>query len=450
MTPCAESGRTLVEMLATLSIVGLLAWGATRVYNGIVTRVKVQNTAKMIQTLVFERQNSAINSATGGAMNVKGPHSALRVQNGTRGNHEPYFWVETTLKDSDFCEALKESNLIQAEFIEVDKIRNGACTDNSKIAFYFKKDKGGSAYCPSNATNCDQYGDATGCEDGYYLDNGVCSACGEHVATCEDENTPISCESGYLLYGGSCVSSTCTVDSDCTSVCASCEDGMCTNECEIPTPDANQDCGENECIIYDENTQTCKNACTRVEYLESTGTQYIDTGYKLNDASVLEISAQSTDSTQSNNTLLGVGTTGASTDRVQVHFGSTAGHLSVRLDGTLSTNQIVGTNSFIVKIDIPNKKAYYNETEIVSSYTGSIDTADNIALFNRMISGNIVESIYASKANVYYFKIWDSNTLVRDFIPVSSPKGNCMFDRVSQKLFCNQGTGDDFKTNLDE
>ena len=181
---------------------------------------------------------------------------------------------------------------------------------------------------------------------------------------------------------------------------------------------------------------------TRADYIQSTGTQYIDTGYKLNSNSVLEISACSTDATQSNNTLLGVGTSAGSADRVQVHFGSAAGTLSIRLDGTLSSNQSIGTNKFISKIDISNKKAYFNDIEIVSNYTGSIDTTDNIALFNRMISGNVIESEYAAKAKVYYLRISENNTLIRDFIPCIDPLGvACMYDLVGKKPYYNQGTG---------
>jgi hypothetical protein len=46
--------------------------------------------------------------------------------------------------------------------------------------------------------------------------------------------------------------------------------------------------------------------------------------------------------------------------------------------------------------------------------------------------------------------VYENSLLKRDFIPVLSPDGEaCMFDKVSQKLFCNAGSGT-FKTNLDE
>ena len=442
-------------MLATLVVMGLLAMGAIKGYHFIVNKIKAQNTAKMIKTLALERQNSAINIQTGSERTVKGPHSALHVVNGSAGNHEPYFWVETTLKDSDFCEALKESNLIQAEFIEVDKIRNGACTDNSKIAFYFKKDKGGSAYCPSNATNCDQYGDATGCEDGYYLDNGVCSACGEHVATCEDENTATSCETGYKLLWGACIEpKVCTTDLQC-SICGECdvETGYCKEECVIPEPDANDNCGENECIIYDEDSQTCKNACTRVEYLESTGTQYIDTGYKPIPATTKFEFMFTPTSISTAKFLFGARPDSAATsantctayspnDRVRQDWAGRSTEFTLLLNTT---------DKFLYTA-LDNTISLNNET-YVGTITRSTTRSDyNFMLFTVNTAGTADSRMLQAK--LYYSKLWDDTALVRDFIPVLSPESSqyagapCMFDKVSKKLFCNAGTGE-FKTNLD-
>ena len=43
----------------------------------------------------------------------------------------------------------------------------------------------------------------------------------------------------------------CTSDVDC-DVCGSCDsDGYCLGECSLPSPDSEENCGENECIIYD-------------------------------------------------------------------------------------------------------------------------------------------------------------------------------------------------------
>ena len=44
---------------------------------------------------------------------------------------------------------------------------------------------------------------------------------------------------------------------------------------------------------------------------------------------------------------------------------------------------------------------------------------------------------------LYSYKIYDNNTLVRDYIPViDSSERPCLFDKVSRKYYYNQGTGE--------
>ena len=181
---------------------------------------------------------------------------------------------------------------------------------------------------------------------------------------------------------------------------------------------------------------------TEVEYLESTGTQYIDLNYLLTNNTRFEIYAQSTDATQANNTLIGCGTDGSSADRVQVHFGSTAGTATIRLDGTLSNTVNVSTNKFSAIVDIKNKKASINGTEIVSTFSGSICKNVKVALFNRMVNGSIIESAYYAKARVYKLTFYENGTLVRDFIPcLDASNVPCLYDFVTKTAFYNQGTG---------
>ena len=44
---------------------------------------------------------------------------------------------------------------------------------------------------------------------------------------------------------------------------------------------------------------------------------------------------------------------------------------------------------------------------------------------------------------VYEFKVYDGEALVRDFIPVLDKNDvPCLYDKVSEELFYNQGTGE--------
>jgi hypothetical protein len=80
----------------------------------------------------------------------------------------------------------------------------------------------------------------------------------------------------------------------------------------------------------------------------------------------------------------------------------------------------------------------------VASPGTTVDIGDyNLTIFRSLGSPK------SGKFKCSYFKMWDDGVLVRDFIPVIAPDGEgCMFDKVSQKLFRNSGTGT-FKTNKD-
>ena len=46
------------------------------------------------------------------------------------------------------------------------------------------------------------------------------------------------------------------------------------------------------------------------------------------------------------------------------------------------------------------------------------------------------------RGKVYYCKIWDNETLVRDFVPWKDEFGIiCLHDNVENKNYYNQGTG---------
>ena len=467
-----ESGRTLVEMLATLSIVGLLGWGVVRVYNGMVTRVKVQNTAKMIKTLALERQNTAMSDRVGLRTKVKGPHSDLWVENGSPGNHSKYFWVETTIKDELFCKGLKESELSGADLIEINDIINGACGDNSKLAFYFKKNtssdenltwvdgEGQVQKCPTGSSACDSSGNATACEEGYYLTMGECERCGEHVATCEDENMPTTCAEGYELHWGACIlpPQVCTMGSDC-DVCATCdtETGRCQNSCVEPTNRCykDADCGDNDCVVCDTEEHACRYACTRVDYLESTGTQYIDTGYV---------------PTNTTGILAKFGIVFDGYDNIVIGCRQNSGNTRFLINNDAASTSEKGIECSLNTVPAARVGQRY---KIFSTDAGRIITASLNYKNNRMgvvedveyvnYTGVSLETItypifvgglnaygsllYPFKGKIYEVQITEETSVVRDFIPVLAPNNRpAMFDRVEKKLYYNQGTGE-FLTN---
>ena len=239
----------------------------------------------------------------------------------------------------------------------------------------------------------------------------------------------------------------CASNTDC-DICGTCSsDGYCQNECLIPLPDEQNNCGENECIVYNEESQSCQNACEQVAYLQATGTQYIDTGYPYQLSSdIVDLIFSYTESKEYQ-TIFGQNET---IDGTTYFFGlrelqttGTFGPLSLGIQA--NKYPIEWGKKYHLHIEKGSKKTYLDDI------TGWPDSLPDFSRNNAYLyaTNNNGYTAYHSKAKVYSLKWNRNNTLIRDFIPVIAPDGEaCMFDKVSKKLFCNAGSGT-FKTNKD-
>ena len=179
-----------------------------------------------------------------------------------------------------------------------------------------------------------------------------------------------------------------------------------------------------------------------VEYLESTGTQYIDTGFKANTATTrLEASIEFTNPTS-----------------VQGVFGSRnrdTGNVASCNAFVLATNifrpdwaagsggslyNITISPNTIYEISITRGSLTINGEVHTYGSSDSVDQEYNFLLFNFSNAGSVFSN--GLKGRLRYAKIYSNGVLVRDYIPVRKGTVGYLYDRVSGKLFGNAGTGD--------
>ena len=235
----------------------------------------------------------------------------------------------------------------------------------------------------------------------------------------------------------------------------------CVNECPANgnTCSTNADC-QGECvgcvIPSGQSSGTCQ-ACQRTEYLEATGTQYINTGIFPSDNFKTELEWYTT----AIGSAYTCGSRAASSDfTIYFAFGGSATGATVDgiVNGTHSTAKtgnknwqrlasgqkysasitIHGDSTFTYTIQDKTNNRSFNETK---SYTPMGNVTVPIYLFAYQPS-NVIANMRA-----YMFRMYKEGVLILDFVPVHAPfktdgKQNCMFDRVSGELFCNAGTGD--------
>ena len=163
------------------------------------------------------------------------------------------------------------------------------------------------------------------------------------------------------------------------------------------------------------------------EYLESTGTQYIDTGYTPNDA----------------------------TEVVCVWRGSASGRLYGIYDKTHGFTAILGSNGGSAGWVYGSQTAnlYFNWS---TTYT-TRQNSDGVYV-NGVLEAEYAAADFTSPGSMYLFaqagrtplftgrifecSISDDGTLVRDFVPALDSDGTpCLYDLVTATPFYNAGTG---------
>ena len=169
-----------------------------------------------------------------------------------------------------------------------------------------------------------------------------------------------------------------------------------------------------------------------IEYLESTGTQLIDTGIKPNSTTQFLLHAKFTIPTiyDGHSGLFVSSRFHMGIYSRQFQFG--VGSMFMNVKDSDSNKHLFELNgSGICKID--------NETYTVSSSIPAINS--NIFLFARNNGyGNVGN--YANGLEIYDCQIYNDDVCVVDFIPVRVGQSGYMYDRVSGQLFGNSGTGD--------
>ena len=179
-----------------------------------------------------------------------------------------------------------------------------------------------------------------------------------------------------------------------------------------------------------------------IEYLESTGTQYIDTGYHPNQDTGIKTKVKINSSNTGEGYLFGSGE--SSNNRTfecfswenKIEFNYYDRYVfspTVKPEDVI----IINWNKNIIKYSINN----IVQTTIIGTYA-TFFSPYQMRIFAITRPTSISRPSATGKIKMYYLQIYDNNALVRDFIPVLDYNGTpCMYDKVEQKFYYNQGTG---------
>ena len=200
------------------------------------------------------------------------------------------------------------------------------------------------------------------------------------------------------------------------------------------------------------------NGYTLLNYLESTGTQLIDTRWRPT-SGIFEYAVEF-ESTKSQG---GVSLMGArsntpdvrrsgtfyfsATDKAGIYIGQTSNIFQLPEANTY----VPGTRYFLgLKIDEPTQTAkvkIYDEQKIVNvdnsaKFTGSTKITNTHTFFNATAEASMGER---GSFRIYNYRIWEEGYLARSFVPCLDANGKpCMYCLVTKKTYYNAFNSTDF------
>ena len=175
---------------------------------------------------------------------------------------------------------------------------------------------------------------------------------------------------------------------------------------------------------------------TQLNYIQSTGTQYIDTGVMPNQDTVMIVKMAFL-GTASDNIAGARNSSNDGTNRCGlVTFGATS--KIGALFGTASI-QAINIDTEVHEYTLDKTGLMIDGTSYGNGYSGSFSCTYPITLF---AWNNGADGIVKNKSQIYGCKLYSGSTLVRDYVPCKNPSGEVgLYDYVTKAFYGNAGGG---------
>lgn len=165
-----------------------------------------------------------------------------------------------------------------------------------------------------------------------------------------------------------------------------------------------------------------------VEYLESTGTQWIDTGINLREVVTVSATVSISKHVTANSALFGAFFDNANAPKLQVYVNG--------------QNRWGNVNSTYYTYDgVPTGQNITLNSDYTISATTKAPQASDATIYIFMRNNNTGSNLPFDGLRLHDFVAMRNDITLRRYIPVRVGQVGYMYDKVSGQLFGNQGTG---------
>ena len=174
---------------------------------------------------------------------------------------------------------------------------------------------------------------------------------------------------------------------------------------------------------------------TELEYIQSSGEQYVNTGYKPTPSTRVEVDIDFLSGNTTYNCIFGAGQ--KASDQFVVYRNNS---------NTSMVGQVYSTEHIMTGVSITGRNLVVLSSALFAYGAYSVElTADSFTcdypLF--LFALNRAESaMYLAHQKLYSCKIYENGIIVRDFVPAMNSSGTVgLYDRVGKTFYINEGSG---------
>lgn len=176
---------------------------------------------------------------------------------------------------------------------------------------------------------------------------------------------------------------------------------------------------------------------TQVEYIQSSGTQFIDTGFAPNNNTrvVMDVQPLSVSSPEDSTVAMLFGARTAATSN---NYAFAINFDKMRTDYNNAYDLVFSADPLSrVTID-KNKESTTVDAEILSYANAPFQAPVNLTLFALNHNGTVK---WKASAKLYYCMIYDNGTLIRNYVPCVDPSGVAgLYDLINLEFYTSAGT----------
>ena len=174
----------------------------------------------------------------------------------------------------------------------------------------------------------------------------------------------------------------------------------------------------------------------KLKYLESTGTQYIDTGYVPNNSTVIEINVRDSGNVIDYERFVGA------VDAIDIMRNRTSNNFIFMINTALIYNNLIISTEDFTKLRFGNGQLIVNG-QVISTYSNTFTTNKSLYLFYSNGADRY------SSVQIQECKIYENDVLLHSYIPVLKDDTPCLYDEIEDSYLYNAGTGQ-FNYAIDE